>query len=141
MLAPPGGRLCEVDSAHVADPVRHCGVYDATHRRGDKKRNGPPPRPVQSTLSERVVALYDRVMGLATFRVSDRGQMALPVAVRRRWHLTDGGSVEIADLGDALVIVPSDRGGLRAMLAKAIEEAGGYAELAQQVAQDDPDLA
>ena len=80
-------------------------------------------------------------MAVATFRVSDRGQMALPAEARRRWNLDGGGSVEIADLGTALVIVPADRGGLRALLAKAIDEAGGYAALARQVGLEDPDLA
>jgi AbrB family looped-hinge helix DNA binding protein len=80
-------------------------------------------------------------MTLSTFRVSDRGQMALPAETRRRWHLTDGGSVDVADLGDAIVIMPSNGGGLRALLSHAIEEAGGYAALATKVANEDPDLA
>jgi AbrB family looped-hinge helix DNA binding protein len=80
-------------------------------------------------------------MNIAEFRVSDRGQMALPAEARRRWNLTEGGSVEVADLGDALLIVPAGRGGLRALLRDAINEAGGYAKLAAQVAADDPDLA
>ena len=35
-------------------------------------------------------------MEIAEFRVSDRGQMALPAEARHRWHLDQGGSVEIA---------------------------------------------
>jgi bifunctional DNA-binding transcriptional regulator/antitoxin component of YhaV-PrlF toxin-antitoxin module len=80
-------------------------------------------------------------MSVAQFRVSERGQMALPAEARRRWALTDGGTVEIADLGDALLVVPAGRGGLRAMLRDAIDEAGGYATLAADVAADEPDLA
>ena len=80
-------------------------------------------------------------MSVAEFRVSDRGQMALPAEARRRWHLKDGGSVEVADLGDALLIVPAGRGGLRSLLREAILEAGGYSKLASQVAAEDPDLA
>ncbi len=80
-------------------------------------------------------------MAVTVFRVSERGQMALPEDARRRWDLTRGGSVEVADLGDALVIVPAGRGGLRAMLLEAINDAGGYAVLARQVARDEPDLA
>lgn len=80
-------------------------------------------------------------MAVAEYKVSDRGQMALPAETRRRWNLSEGGSVEVADLGDALLIVPAGRGGLRALLRDAIEEAGGYAKLAAQVANDDPDLA
>jgi len=80
-------------------------------------------------------------MGIAEFRVSERGQMALPSEVRRRWQMLDGGAVEIADLGDALLIVPGGHGGLRAMLQDSIEEAGGYANLAATVATDEPELA
>lgn len=67
--------------------------------------------------------------------------MALPAEARRRWDLTNGGTVEIADLGTALLIVPSNRGGLQALLKQAIDDAGGYATLARQVASEDPDLA
>lgn len=67
--------------------------------------------------------------------------MALPAEARRRWNLTEGGDVEIADLGAALVIVPAGRGGLRALLKAAIEDAGGYPELASRIAGDEPDLA
>lgn len=80
-------------------------------------------------------------MTVAVFRVSERGQMALPADARRRWNLTEGGAVEIADLGDALVVVPAGRGGLRGMLRDAVAEAGGYEALAARVAADDPDLA
>ena len=80
-------------------------------------------------------------MAVATFRVSERGQMALPAEARRRWNLTGGGSVEVVDLGAALVVVPAGQGGLRALLRDAVEEAGGYAELAGRVASDEPDLA
>lgn len=75
------------------------------------------------------------------YRVSERGQMALPAEARRRWQLSHGGAVDVADLGDALVIVPADRGGLRGMLREAIEEAGGFAKLAADAAASDPDLA
>jgi AbrB family looped-hinge helix DNA binding protein len=80
-------------------------------------------------------------MAIAEFKVSDRGQMALPAEARRRWNLDKGGTVEIADLGDALLIVPAGRGGLRALLRTAVEDAGGYAKLAKVVATDEPDLA
>ncbi len=79
-------------------------------------------------------------MTVAEFKVSERGQMALPAEARRRWDMTQGGTVEIADLGNALLIVPAGRGGLRAFLRTAIEDAGGYAALAKAVAADEPDL-
>lgn len=80
-------------------------------------------------------------MSTTEFKVSDRGQMSLPAEARRRWHLDKGGTVEIADLGEALLIVPAGRGGLRSMLRHAIDDAGGYAQLARSVAEDEPDLA
>ena len=79
-------------------------------------------------------------MVIAEFKVSDRGQMALPAEARRRWNLDKGGTVEIADLGEALLIVPAGRGGLRALLRTAVEDAGGYAKLAKRVAADEADL-
>jgi len=51
--------------------------------------------------------------------------MALPAEARRRWGMTDGGAVEIADLGDALAIVPAGRGGPRFFLATHVHDAGG----------------
>ena len=80
-------------------------------------------------------------MTIAQVRVSNRGEMALPADVSQRWNLGDGGSVEVADLGHALLIVPTGRGGLRGLLRDAIEEAGGYSYLAAQVAANDPELA
>jgi AbrB family looped-hinge helix DNA binding protein len=79
-------------------------------------------------------------MAIAEFKVSDRGQMALPAEARRRWNLREGGTVEVADLGEALLIVPAGRGGLRGLLRGAVEEAGGYPKLAARVAAEDPDL-
>ncbi len=78
---------------------------------------------------------------IAEYKVSDRGQMSLPAAARKRWGLEHGGTVEVVDTGEVLVIVPGGRGAARAILAEAVEEAGGYAELARQVAAEDPDLA
>jgi bifunctional DNA-binding transcriptional regulator/antitoxin component of YhaV-PrlF toxin-antitoxin module len=67
--------------------------------------------------------------------------MAIPAEARRRWNLEEGGSVDVADLGEAILIVPSARGGLQKMLREAIEESGGYASLAAHAAASDPDLA
>ncbi len=67
--------------------------------------------------------------------------MALPAETRHRWGIADGGAVEIADLGAVLVVVPAGRGGLRAMLSEALEDAGGYRSLARRVAASEPDLA
>lgn len=80
-------------------------------------------------------------MSIAEYRVSERGQMALPAEARRRWQMGDGGSVEVIDLGASLVIVPAGRGGIRSVVRDAIDEAGGYAVLARRAATEDPDLA
>lgn len=88
-----------------------------------------------------IVHPYNGRMAIAEFKVSERGQMALPAEARRRWNLEKGGTVEIADLGDSLLIVPAGRGGLRALLRAAVDDAGGYAKLARAVAADEPDLA
>ncbi len=65
----------------------------------------------------------------------------MPAETRRRWDLADGGSVEIADLGTALVIVPAGRGGLRSIVGAAVKDAGGYDKLVAAVTEDEPDLA
>jgi AbrB family looped-hinge helix DNA binding protein len=80
-------------------------------------------------------------MTVTTYRVSDRGQMALPAEARRRWKLSEGGAVDVADLGDVVLIVPASRGGLRGIVRDAIEDAGGYERLAAAVADDEPELA
>jgi hypothetical protein len=80
-------------------------------------------------------------MSIATYKVSERGQMALHAEARRRWDLRNGGTVDVVDLGGALLIVPTDRGGLRGSLRRAVDAAGGYAELARRVGEQDPDLA
>lgn len=80
-------------------------------------------------------------MAVAEFKVSDRGQMALPAEARRRWNLAGGGTVEVADLGNALLIVPAGRNGLRALLRSAIDQAGGYPRLAAAAGAQEPDLA
>ena len=80
-------------------------------------------------------------MATAEMKVSHRGQMSLPAATRHRWHLSEGGTVHVADLGDALLIVPATDGGLRAALRRAVDEAGGYAVLVADVTADEPELA
>ena len=80
-------------------------------------------------------------MTITNYRVSERGQMALPAEARRRWNIVEGGTVEVLDLGDAVVIVPAGSGGLRSLLQGAIEDAGGYEALAAGVASEDIDLA
>ena len=96
-------------------------------------------------MSPSFVRTYGRLvtsgMAISNYRVSERGQMALPSEARRRWDIADGGTVEIADLGNALIIVPAGRDGLQGILSQAITEAGGYTALVDQVVSDEPDLS
>lgn len=80
-------------------------------------------------------------MAVGGHRVSERGQMALPAATRRRWSMSDGGAVEVADPGEVLVIVPADRGGLRSVVRAAIDDAGGYPTPVDLVAAEEPEFA
>ena len=63
-------------------------------------------------------------MSVANVKVSERGEIVLPAESLRRWGLGSGGEVEIADLGDALLVVPAERGGLRSMVRVAVDDAG-----------------
>lgn len=42
-----------------------------------------------------------------TYRVSSLGQFSFPASARRRWGIEAGGEVELFDLGDAVVMLPS----------------------------------
>ena len=79
-------------------------------------------------------------MALANYKVPERGKMALPADARRRWNIADGGTVEVADLGNAVLVVSAGSGGLRSMLSDVIAEAGGYEALVARVVGDEPDL-
>jgi bifunctional DNA-binding transcriptional regulator/antitoxin component of YhaV-PrlF toxin-antitoxin module len=69
------------------------------------------------------------------FKVSTSGQMSLPAAVRRRWHLERGGSVEVIDLGFGVLTLPAGYRGR--LLDQLLPAETHYAAVA---AEDDPDL-
>ncbi|MEO5841672.1 MAG: AbrB/MazE/SpoVT family DNA-binding domain-containing protein [Acidimicrobiales bacterium] len=71
-----------------------------------------------------------------TFRVSSSGQMSLPAAVRRRWHLETGGHVDVVDLGFGVLTVPA--GHAARLLDNLLPADDHYAAV---VSDDDPDLA
>lgn len=48
--------------------------------------------------------------------------------------------MEVADLGVALLIFPAGQGGLRRLVARGIDDAGGYPTLAGAASAPDPDL-
>ena len=75
-------------------------------------------------------------MKAETFRVSSSGQMCLPAAVRRRWHLESGGQVDVVDLGFGVLTVPV--GAAARLLDDILPADAHYASVA---ADDDPDLA
>jgi len=78
-------------------------------------------------------------MGLAfAIRVSKRGHMRLPVALRRRWRMGSGGEVTFIDLGRAALVLPCDVETARKEVGRVL--LGGAYEWGVE-ALDDPDLA
>jgi hypothetical protein len=71
-------------------------------------------------------------------RVSARGQMSLPAAARRRWHLVDGGEVGYLDLGDAVLLVPE---GIKSLRRKVLDAVDDVDWRAAANGFGDPDLA
>jgi bifunctional DNA-binding transcriptional regulator/antitoxin component of YhaV-PrlF toxin-antitoxin module len=75
------------------------------------------------------------VARVETFKVSSSGQMSLPAAVRHRWHLDDGGRVEVLDLGFGVLTVPLGYAGR--LLDEVLPAEAHYAAVS---AEEDPDL-
>ena len=69
------------------------------------------------------------------YKVSASGQLSLPAAVRRRWHLVDGGQVDVIDLGFGVLTVPTGHAGR--LLDSVLPADVHYANVA---AETDPDL-
>lgn len=69
--------------------------------------------------------------------MSASGQMSLPVAVRHRWNLTDGGPVDAVDQGFGVLALP--RGEARHLLGDLLSGEDHAAFVASLT--DDPDLA
>lgn len=71
------------------------------------------------------------------YLVSSSGQMSLPAAARRRWHLDGGGPVDVLDLGFGVLTMPVGQG--RRLLGDLLS----HDEHEKFVASlsDDPDLA
>jgi bifunctional DNA-binding transcriptional regulator/antitoxin component of YhaV-PrlF toxin-antitoxin module len=63
--------------------------------------------------------------------------LSFPATTRQRWGITDGGDVEVFDLGDAVVILPGGTGAAKRALAKALTRSN-YAAFRSSV--DDVDL-
>jgi bifunctional DNA-binding transcriptional regulator/antitoxin component of YhaV-PrlF toxin-antitoxin module len=69
------------------------------------------------------------------FKVSTSGQLSLPAAVRHRWHLEDGGRVDVLDLGFGVLTLPE---GHAAHLLDRILPADAHYEAVSS--EQDPDL-
>lgn len=65
-------------------------------------------------------------------QVSKRGQITLPIELRRRWDLTESGTVELTDLGQALLVTPSSN------VPVTVEDLARLAALTADL--DDPDV-
>lgn len=74
-------------------------------------------------------------MSIETFRVSTSGQMSLPAAARHRWHLDDGGEVDVIDLGFGVLTVPAGQGSQ--LLNELLPAEAHYVAVR---AETDPDL-
>lgn len=70
------------------------------------------------------------------YKVSAVGQMSLPVTARKRWGLTGGGVVEIADLEFGLLVLPERA--RRSLLGRILTRETLQAHI--QSVKDDPDL-
>jgi AbrB family looped-hinge helix DNA binding protein len=70
-----------------------------------------------------------------TFKVSSSGQMSLPAAVRHRWHLDEGGRVDVLDLGFGVLTVPAGYAGQ--LLDEILPADTHYAAV---TGEEDPDL-
>jgi bifunctional DNA-binding transcriptional regulator/antitoxin component of YhaV-PrlF toxin-antitoxin module len=71
------------------------------------------------------------------FLVSSSGQMSVPAAVRHRWHLDNGGPVDVIDLGFGVLTVPA--GEARHLMGDLLSREE-HAAFVDSLA-DDPDLA
>ena len=69
--------------------------------------------------------------------VSSSGQMSLPAAARHRWHLEQGGPVDVIDLGFGVLTLPKGHG--RRLLGDLLPR-DQHAEFVKTLA-DDADLA
>lgn len=76
-------------------------------------------------------------VSIQEYLVSASGQMSLPAAARHRWHLDDGGPVDVIDLGFGVLTAP--RGTARTLLDDLVTR-DQHAEFVKSL-DDDADLA
>jgi len=78
-----------------------------------------------------------RMDGIQQYLVSASGQMSVPAAVRHRWHLDQGGPVDVIDLGFGVLTVPAGEG--QRLLGDLLSRED-HAKYVESLAND-PDLA
>lgn len=76
-------------------------------------------------------------MSVQEYVVSSSGQMSLPASARHRWHLDDGGPVDVIDLGFGVLVAPHGSG--RRLLNDLLPR-DQHADFVRSL-DDDPDLA
>jgi bifunctional DNA-binding transcriptional regulator/antitoxin component of YhaV-PrlF toxin-antitoxin module len=54
--------------------------------------------------------MVEGVREIREYVVSSSGQLSLPAAARHRWHLDQGGPVDVLDLGFGVLAVPKGEG-------------------------------
>ncbi|MGA3149546.1 MAG: hypothetical protein ABSF33_19040, partial [Acidimicrobiales bacterium] len=77
------------------------------------------------------------MQAIQRYLVSASGQMSVPAAVRHRWHLDNGGPVDVIDLGFGVLTVPA--GQAQHLLGDLLSR-DDHAVFVQSLI-DDPDLA
>jgi bifunctional DNA-binding transcriptional regulator/antitoxin component of YhaV-PrlF toxin-antitoxin module len=83
------------------------------------------------------ITKYESMSAIQRYLVSASGQMSVPAAVRHRWHLDNGGPVDVIDLGFGVLTVPAGKAQLLlGDLLSRKDHAAFVASLAE-----DPDLA
>jgi bifunctional DNA-binding transcriptional regulator/antitoxin component of YhaV-PrlF toxin-antitoxin module len=99
--------------------------------------DGSSARAPRSLGTIRLLTTYADGMSVKQFLVSSSGQMSLPASARHRWHLDDGGPVDVIDLGFGVLTVPQGTG--RRLLDDLVSREG-HAAFVRSLA-DDRDLA
>ncbi len=89
---------------------------------------------VQPDLSPSTIRIVSDVL---EYQVSSSGQMSLPASARHRWHLDQGGPVDVIDLGFGVLTVPRGQG--RRLLSDVLSRDDHAAFV--EALTDDPDLA
>jgi bifunctional DNA-binding transcriptional regulator/antitoxin component of YhaV-PrlF toxin-antitoxin module len=79
----------------------------------------------------------DTMEAIQQYLVSASGQMSVPAAVRHRWHLDNGGPVDVIDLGFGVLTVPA--GQAQRLLGDLLSRED-HAAFVQSLIED-PDLA